>query len=55
MTQTDKVHVTIVGCGKMGTALIQGWLKANLLSRADIIDPEGNQENKNLMFIHSKS
>lgn len=38
---TSPYRVTLVGCGKMGSALIQGWDKANILKRADILDPNG--------------
>lgn len=39
MTHTRKVHVTLIGCGKMGSALIQGWIAADFINRLDIIDP----------------
>jgi pyrroline-5-carboxylate reductase len=39
MTQPKQYHATIIGCGKMGESLIHGWVAANLLKHADIIDP----------------
>jgi len=32
-------RVTLIGCGNMGAALAEGWIKANLLSRLNIVDP----------------
>jgi pyrroline-5-carboxylate reductase len=31
--------LTLVGCGKMGSALIAGWLNKHLIRHADIIEP----------------
>lgn len=33
------LNITLIGCGKMGNALMQGWIKAELIDRAFIIDP----------------
>ena len=44
MTHTQKYHISLVGCGKMGSALLQGWTQEDLLSRADIIDPQATPE-----------
>lgn len=41
MTQSPKYRLTLVGCGQMGSALIQGWIRADLIERADILDPRG--------------
>jgi pyrroline-5-carboxylate reductase len=41
MTQPNQYRVTIIGCGKMGAALIQGWVDTNLIKHAEIIDPSG--------------
>lgn len=40
MTQPLKYHVTVIGCGKMGSAMIQGWLKKSLLNHINIVDPK---------------
>jgi len=32
-------RVTLIGCGNMGAALAEGWIKAGLLSRLNIVDP----------------
>ena len=34
-----RYSLTLVGCGKMGSALLSGWISKNLLSRAVIIEP----------------
>ena len=31
----------LVGCGKMGTAMLQGWLAGNAASRFFVVEPEG--------------
>lgn len=40
MSQNQKLNITVIGCGKMGTALIHGWVKKSLANQIDIIDPE---------------
>lgn len=32
-------RVTLIGCGNMGAALARGWIKADLLSKLEIVDP----------------
>ncbi len=39
MSQKQKFNITVIGCGKMGAAMIQGWLKKDLLNHIDIVDP----------------
>ena len=36
MTQ---LNITVIGCGKMGAAMIHGWVKANLIKHVQILDP----------------
>ena len=36
---TDKTEVLLVGCGKMGGALLAGWLKGGAITRAVVVDP----------------
>ncbi len=36
MTQ---LSITLIGCGKMGASMIHGWLGANLIKHAEILDP----------------
>jgi len=37
--QPKKLNMTIIGCGKMGASMIHGWLGADLVKRAVILDP----------------
>ncbi|MCC7305817.1 MAG: pyrroline-5-carboxylate reductase [Alphaproteobacteria bacterium] len=37
-------HITLVGCGNMGRALLQGWLQAKIGARYFIVEPEGLPE-----------
>jgi pyrroline-5-carboxylate reductase len=36
---TAKAEVLLVGCGKMGGALLAGWLKGKAITRAVVVDP----------------
>jgi len=36
---TGKTEVLLVGCGKMGGALLAGWLKGKAITRAVVVDP----------------
>jgi len=36
---TQKMNIAVIGCGKMGGALIQNWVNADLLQSAQILDP----------------
>lgn len=40
-TSHKKLSVLLIGCGKMGSALAQGWLAADICSDITIIDPNG--------------
>ncbi len=44
----NKSKILLVGCGKMGTALLSGWLKSELVSSSEviIIDPSPNFVNE---------
>lgn len=44
MTQSNAYNIALIGCGKMGAALIQGWVKAKLIKRATLIDPNAPDE-----------
>lgn len=33
--------IGLAGCGKMGGAMVRGWLNAGLISHIDILDPSG--------------
>lgn len=33
--------IGLAGCGKMGSAMVRGWLAARLVSQIDILDPHG--------------
>lgn len=33
------INVLLVGCGKMGGALLQSWQKKNICKRIDVVDP----------------
>lgn len=34
-----KLTIGLIGCGKMGTALLHGWLASGLVKHVDIVDP----------------
>jgi pyrroline-5-carboxylate reductase len=38
------LHITLIGCGKMGSAMMHGWLSQDLIETAVIIDPHGIED-----------
>lgn len=38
-TEPQKASITLVGCGKMGSALLQGWVSHHMIKSALVIDP----------------
>lgn len=44
MPNIRPLHIVLVGCGKMGSSMMQGWLKNNLIESATILDPHGISE-----------
>lgn len=36
---TIKPHILLVGCGKMGGALLRGWLQSNSVSHVTVLEP----------------
>lgn len=41
MVSMKPLRIILVGCGKMGSSMMQGWLKNNLIESAYILDPHG--------------
>ncbi|MEM9469226.1 MAG: pyrroline-5-carboxylate reductase [Pseudomonadota bacterium] len=41
MNEAQKNRILLVGCGKMGSSLLQIWIKKNLIEQAFILDPNG--------------
>lgn len=41
MPSVLQYKIGLAGCGKMGTAMVRGWLAAGLAERIDILDPHG--------------
>lgn len=44
MPNNRPLRIVLVGCGKMGSSMMQGWLKNNLIESAYILDPHGISE-----------
>jgi len=38
---TGQYTIGLAGCGKMGSAMVRGWLTARLVAHIDILDPNG--------------
>lgn len=34
------LNIALIGCGKMGTAMLRGWLKSNIENRVYVVDPQ---------------
>lgn len=43
-SQSSPYRIMLVGCGKMGSAMLKAWLTANIVSEALVIDPCGLPE-----------
>lgn len=41
---SKKIKIALIGCGKMGGALLQGWLSADLTEKIYVLDPAGPPE-----------
>lgn len=41
------LKIALIGCGKMGSALLRGWLKAKIEERVYVLDPAGLPEEFN--------
>jgi pyrroline-5-carboxylate reductase len=39
--QVPRSSLVLVGCGKMGTAMLRGWLAGGAISRFYVVEPEG--------------
>lgn len=37
---TEQLHLTLIGCGNMGSALLAGWLNIEQIAHITIIDPD---------------
>ena len=42
----------LVGCGKMGSALLERWKHSSIANRFDVIDPSHAQKNESNIFWH---
>lgn len=40
MPSVPAPHIALVGCGKMGGAMLQGWIDANITTKIDVLTPE---------------
>lgn len=38
---TSPLNIALIGCGKMGSAMLRGWLSANIENRVHVLDPQG--------------
>jgi pyrroline-5-carboxylate reductase len=45
--------IALIGCGKMGSALLQGWIRAGIADQIDVIDPSATGHFKNVNFFKS--
>lgn len=44
MPLSQPLNIVLVGCGKMGSSMMQGWLKNDLIKHSFILDPNGISE-----------
>jgi pyrroline-5-carboxylate reductase len=38
---TSSINIALIGCGKMGGALLRGWLKAKITKHVHVLEPAG--------------
>ncbi|MCB9991249.1 MAG: pyrroline-5-carboxylate reductase [Rhodospirillales bacterium] len=41
---TKNLNIALIGCGKMGSAMLRGWLSAKIEDRVTVLDPVGLPE-----------
>lgn len=44
MKDARNINLALIGCGKMGTAMLRGWLASGIENRVYILDPAGIPE-----------
>lgn len=44
----DRLEIALIGCGKMGGALLRGWQAAGILGHAHVLDPAGAPDAANI-------
>lgn len=51
------LKMVLIGCGKMGGALLSNWQSANLLTQSYVVDPyaDGSQQDENVTFLKEAS
>lgn len=58
-SSTNTCKIGLAGCGKMGSAMVRGWLDAGIISTIDILDPHGIPDellhNKNVAYFKTES
>ncbi len=47
-TDQKDFEIALIGCGKMGGALLRGWQSAGVLKHAHVLDPAGAPSGKNI-------
>jgi pyrroline-5-carboxylate reductase len=58
MTTKDKsiaVDIALIGCGKMGGALLRGWIKAKTARRVHVLEPAGLKGFGKSVTVHKDS
>lgn len=44
----DRLEIALIGCGKMGGAMLRGWQSAGILKHAHVLDPAGAPAGKDV-------
>ena len=44
MAEQPSLSLALIGCGKMGSALLRGWLSSGLVKHVYVLDPGGLPE-----------
>jgi len=57
-TSKNSYKITLIGCGKMGGALLSGWIEADLVDTAQVLDPNGlpdSLQNEKIQLIANET
>ena len=42
------MHICLIGCGKMGTALLEGWSKLSVINEITVVEPNNFNVSQNI-------
>ena len=46
------MNICLIGCGKMGTALLEGWSNLSVINQITVVEPNKINVSKNFFGIY---